>query len=157
MSVLTSVLQVRSQPAGTLAQETGWDWGLCLCRCINREKRKSSKSPQRPSTRACSPACLSTWCVLLGGLWVWDPLPITLAVRACPASVLQPLPLPPEPLRKGPFSGLPSACGRPHPCCLHGLLPQIALLKILLAAAPTSKAKTDSINILADVLPEEMP
>ena len=25
------------------------------------------------------------------------------------------------------------------------------------AAAPTSKAKTDSINILADVLPEEMP
>uniref|UniRef100_A0A6I8NHW5 Striatin interacting protein 2 n=1 Tax=Ornithorhynchus anatinus TaxID=9258 RepID=A0A6I8NHW5_ORNAN len=41
---------------------------------------------------------------------------------------------------------------------LHSL-PQymIALLKILLAAAPTSKAKTDSINILADVLPEEMP
>lgn len=38
-------------------------------------------------------------------------------------------------------------------------LPQymIALLKILLAVAPTSKAKTDSINILADVLPEEMP
>ncbi|XP_069764989.1 striatin-interacting protein 1 homolog isoform X2 [Narcine bancroftii] len=38
-------------------------------------------------------------------------------------------------------------------------LPQylIALLKIQLAAAPTSKAKTDSINILADVLPEEMP
>ncbi|XP_076262128.1 striatin interacting protein isoform X2 [Rhynchophorus ferrugineus] len=38
-------------------------------------------------------------------------------------------------------------------------LPQymIALLKILLAAAPTSRAKTDSINILADVLPEEMP
>ena len=35
--------------------------------------------------------------------------------------------------------------------------PQIALLKLLLAAAPTSKAKTDSINILADVLPEEMP
>uniref|UniRef100_A0AAZ3QHW6 Striatin interacting protein 2 n=1 Tax=Oncorhynchus tshawytscha TaxID=74940 RepID=A0AAZ3QHW6_ONCTS len=34
---------------------------------------------------------------------------------------------------------------------------QIALLKLLLAAAPTSKAKTDSINILADVLPEEMP
>ncbi|XP_014678725.1 PREDICTED: striatin-interacting protein 1 homolog isoform X2 [Priapulus caudatus] len=33
----------------------------------------------------------------------------------------------------------------------------IALLKILLAAAPTSKAKTDSINIMADVLPEEMP
>jgi len=38
-------------------------------------------------------------------------------------------------------------------------LPQymIALLKILLAAAPTSKAKTDSINIVTDVLPEEMP
>ncbi|XP_059489692.1 striatin-interacting protein 1 [Neocloeon triangulifer] len=38
-------------------------------------------------------------------------------------------------------------------------LPQymIALLKILLAAAPTSKAKTDSINIMADVLPAEMP
>ena len=34
---------------------------------------------------------------------------------------------------------------------------QIALLKILLAAAPTSKTKTDSINILADLLPEEMP
>ncbi|GCC30099.1 hypothetical protein chiPu_0008544, partial [Chiloscyllium punctatum] len=34
---------------------------------------------------------------------------------------------------------------------------QIALLKIQLAAAPTSKAKTDSINILADLLPEEMP
>uniref|UniRef100_A0A3B4AZM5 Striatin interacting protein 1 n=1 Tax=Periophthalmus magnuspinnatus TaxID=409849 RepID=A0A3B4AZM5_9GOBI len=43
----------------------------------------------------------------------------------------------------------------------QGILPSlpqymIALLKILLAAAPTSKAKTDSINILADVLPEEM-
>jgi len=38
-------------------------------------------------------------------------------------------------------------------------LPQytIALLKILLAAAPTSKAKMDSINIITDVLPEEMP
>lgn len=38
-------------------------------------------------------------------------------------------------------------------------LPQymIALLKILLAAAPTTKAKTDSINIMVDVLPEEMP
>jgi len=33
----------------------------------------------------------------------------------------------------------------------------ISLLKILLAAAPTSKAKTDSVNILADVIPEEMP
>jgi hypothetical protein len=31
------------------------------------------------------------------------------------------------------------------------------LLKILLAAAPTSKAKTESVNILADLLPEEMP
>jgi len=30
-------------------------------------------------------------------------------------------------------------------------------LKILLAAAPTSKAKTESVNILADLLPEEMP
>jgi hypothetical protein len=38
-------------------------------------------------------------------------------------------------------------------------LPQymISLLKILLAAAPTSKAKTESINIMADVLPEDMP
>ncbi|CAG0884935.1 unnamed protein product [Cyprideis torosa] len=38
-------------------------------------------------------------------------------------------------------------------------LPQymIALLKVLLAASPTSKAKTDSFNILTDVLPNEMP
>jgi hypothetical protein len=38
-------------------------------------------------------------------------------------------------------------------------LPQymIALLKILLAAAPTSKAKTDSINIVTGVLPQDMP
>ncbi|XP_015429050.1 PREDICTED: striatin-interacting protein 1 [Dufourea novaeangliae] len=38
-------------------------------------------------------------------------------------------------------------------------LPQymIALLKILLAAAPTSKTKTDSTNIMADVLPGQMP
>ena len=38
-------------------------------------------------------------------------------------------------------------------------LPQymIALLKILLAAAPTTTAKSDCVNILADVLPEEMP
>ncbi|KAK2147060.1 hypothetical protein LSH36_572g01086 [Paralvinella palmiformis] len=38
-------------------------------------------------------------------------------------------------------------------------LPQymIALLKILLAAAPTSKAKSETINVIADVLPEEMP
>ena len=44
----------------------------------------------------------------------------------------------------------------------QGMLPNlpqymIALLKVLLAAAPTSKTKTDSINILADALPEEMP
>ena len=32
----------------------------------------------------------------------------------------------------------------------------ISLLKILLAAAPTSKAKTESINIMADVLPEDI-
>uniref|UniRef100_A0A7M4E3F8 Striatin interacting protein 2 n=1 Tax=Crocodylus porosus TaxID=8502 RepID=A0A7M4E3F8_CROPO len=43
------------------------------------------------------------------------------------------------------------------PACGTGSCLNIALLKILLAAAPTSKAKTDSINILADVLPEEMP
>lgn len=56
------------------------------------------------------------------------------------------------------------AVGPPAPLPSEGRLlraspasPQIALLKILLAAAPTSKAKTDSINILADVLPEEMP
>ncbi|XP_050437954.1 striatin-interacting protein 1 [Adelges cooleyi] len=38
-------------------------------------------------------------------------------------------------------------------------LPQhmIALLKILLAASPTSKAKSDSINIIADILPVDMP
>lgn len=48
--------------------------------------------------------------------------------------------------------------GSPTPIPFPSILsPQIALLKILLAAAPTSKAKTDSINILADVLPEEMP
>jgi hypothetical protein len=36
-------------------------------------------------------------------------------------------------------------------------LPQhvIALLKILLVAAPTSRVKVDSINILSDVMPEE--
>lgn len=33
----------------------------------------------------------------------------------------------------------------------------IALLKILLAAAPTSRAKNESINIIADVVPEQMP
>lgn len=38
-------------------------------------------------------------------------------------------------------------------------LPQymIALLKILLVSAPTAKAKTESINIMTDVLPAEMP
>lgn len=38
-------------------------------------------------------------------------------------------------------------------------LPQymIALLKILLAAAPTSKAKTESVNIMCEILPETMP
>ncbi|KAJ7377888.1 Striatin-interacting protein 2 [Desmophyllum pertusum] len=38
-------------------------------------------------------------------------------------------------------------------------LPQyvIAILKVLLAAAPTAKPKTESINILADVFPEDMP
>uniref|UniRef100_A0A4W5KVK5 Striatin interacting protein 2 n=1 Tax=Hucho hucho TaxID=62062 RepID=A0A4W5KVK5_9TELE len=52
--------------------------------------------------------------------------------------------------------------GTPTEILYLGILPNlsqyvIALLKLLLAAAPTSKAKTDSINILADVLPEEMP
>lgn len=38
-------------------------------------------------------------------------------------------------------------------------LPQymIALLKVLLAASPTSKSKTESINIMSDVLPKEIP
>jgi len=38
-------------------------------------------------------------------------------------------------------------------------LPQhmIALLKILLAASPTSKAKNDSINLVSDILPVEVP
>ena len=38
-------------------------------------------------------------------------------------------------------------------------LPQymIALLKVLLAAAPTSKARSDSLNILVDVMPQEIP
>ncbi|XP_003706763.1 striatin interacting protein isoform X3 [Megachile rotundata] len=44
----------------------------------------------------------------------------------------------------------------------HAILPfvpqyMIALLKILLATAPTSKAKTDTTNIMADVLPGQMP
>lgn len=44
----------------------------------------------------------------------------------------------------------------------QGILPNlpqymIALLKVLLAASPTSKSKTESINIMADVLPKKMP
>ncbi|XP_029032119.1 striatin interacting protein isoform X2 [Osmia lignaria lignaria] len=44
----------------------------------------------------------------------------------------------------------------------HAILPfvpqyMIALLKILLATAPASKAKTDTTNIMADVLPGQMP
>ncbi|CAD6201278.1 GSCOCG00000080001-RA-CDS [Cotesia congregata] len=62
-----------------------------------------------------------------------------------------PLTTPEPPLRQTPTEILYQA--------ILSNLPQymIALLKILLAAAPTSKAKTDSINIMADVLPEEMP
>lgn len=33
----------------------------------------------------------------------------------------------------------------------------VALLKIMLAAGPTSNGKTESVNIMADILPEEMP
>lgn len=56
----------------------------------------------------------------------------------------------------------PEVLSTPAEVLYQGMLPNlpqymIALLKILLAAAPTSKAKTDSINIMADVLPEEMP
>ncbi|CAH8509537.1 unnamed protein product [Schistosoma turkestanicum] len=42
---------------------------------------------------------------------------------------------------------------------LYPLLPQymIALLKVLLAAGPTSRTKTESINILAEMTPEVMP
>ncbi|KFV49062.1 Striatin-interacting protein 1, partial [Gavia stellata] len=58
---------------------------------------------------------------------------------------------------RSPLSGGGPMAGPPVPIPFFFLPPQIALLKILLAAAPTSKAKTDSINILADVLPEEMP
>uniref|UniRef100_A0A8C7P7F5 Striatin interacting protein 2 n=1 Tax=Oncorhynchus mykiss TaxID=8022 RepID=A0A8C7P7F5_ONCMY len=58
---------------------------------------------------------------------------------------------------------IPPLSSPPPPPPLNTSIPlsppgsSIALLKLLLAAAPTSKAKTDSINILADVLPEEMP
>lgn len=72
-----------------------------------------------------------------------------------PHGPLSQAPAPPVTLR--PFSCLLRACAWPLQCNGTISLPQIALLKILLAAAPTSKAKTDSINILADVLPEEMP
>lgn len=56
----------------------------------------------------------------------------------------------------------PPVAPDPAELLYQAMLPQlpqymIALLKVLLAAAPTSKAKTDSINIMADVLPEEMP
>ncbi|XP_018646077.1 hypothetical protein Smp_169400 [Schistosoma mansoni] len=42
---------------------------------------------------------------------------------------------------------------------MYPLLPQymIGLLKILLAASPTSRTKTESINILAEMTPETMP
>ncbi|XP_053572345.1 striatin-interacting protein 2 [Bombina bombina] len=68
-----------------------------------------------------------------------------------------------EELQKCPMSlGEEDVEETPSECLYRAMLfniPQymIALLKLLLAAAPTSKAKTDSINILADVLPEEMP
>ncbi|OQV11826.1 Striatin-interacting protein 1-like protein [Hypsibius exemplaris] len=44
----------------------------------------------------------------------------------------------------------------------QALLPQmgnhvIALLKVLLASSPTSKTKTESVNVVTDVLPEAMP
>ncbi|XP_055594022.1 striatin-interacting protein 1 homolog isoform X2 [Uranotaenia lowii] len=53
-------------------------------------------------------------------------------------------------------------CQTPTEILYQAILPNlpqymISLLKILLAAAPTSKAKTESINIMADVLPEDMP
>ncbi|KAI1299798.1 Striatin-interacting protein 1 [Halotydeus destructor] len=55
-----------------------------------------------------------------------------------------------------------SSLASPTEALYQAMLPSltqymIALLKILLAAAPTSKAKTDSINIMAEILPEEMP
>ncbi|XP_015198321.2 striatin-interacting protein 1 homolog isoform X1 [Lepisosteus oculatus] len=68
-----------------------------------------------------------------------------------------------EEFQKTPLSGGEEEVDMsPTELLYQGILPSlpqymIALLKILLAAAPTSKAKTDSINILADVLPEEMP
>lgn len=68
-----------------------------------------------------------------------------------------------EDINKNPISkGLEEISLTPAEVLYQAMLPSlpqymIALLKILLAAAPTSKAKTDSINIMADVLPEEMP
>ncbi|VDN15705.1 unnamed protein product [Dibothriocephalus latus] len=42
---------------------------------------------------------------------------------------------------------------------MYPLLPQymIAILKVLLASAPTSRAKTEPINILAEIVPAEAP
>ena len=37
------------------------------------------------------------------------------------------------------------------------LVAQVALLKILLAAVPVSKSKSDSLNVLHEMLPPEMP
>ena len=61
-------------------------------------------------------------------------------------------------------SGISSATKRDNPTeklykILLPNLPQymIALLKVLLAAAPTSRARNDSLNILVDVLPPEAP
>lgn len=68
-----------------------------------------------------------------------------------------------EEIAKNPLSRPEAAVEQTASECLYQAmlpnLPQymIALLKLLLAAAPTSKAKTESINILSDVLPEEMP
>ncbi|UYV76194.1 STRIP2 [Cordylochernes scorpioides] len=55
-----------------------------------------------------------------------------------------------KPIRSVPRSSLPGHAPQPAQY-------MIGLLKILLASAPTSKAKTESINILTDVLPDEMP
>ncbi|XP_076447243.1 striatin-interacting protein 1-like isoform X2 [Babylonia areolata] len=68
-----------------------------------------------------------------------------------------------EEIAKNPLSRPETSVDQtPSECLYQAMLPNlpqymIALLKLLLAAAPTSKAKTESINILSDVLPEEMP
>ncbi|CAH0390656.1 unnamed protein product [Bemisia tabaci] len=68
-----------------------------------------------------------------------------------------------EELNRNPISMKESVINQtPTEVLYQAMLPQlpqfmIALLKILLVAGPTSKAKADSINIMADVLPEEMP